>query len=399
MEQPAQAESDTRKKRKRFQNIEGYLFIAPSVILISIFGIFPIFFTLFVSSHKWRIRRGRFLGFDNFLEMFGGWQYILLVLAAVAVIIVGTKLRDNFLKNKAEGLGDSRDSTKTLGTLAVLLGIAGFVILIPMIWLNGDSKMLDSLRVTIWYSLGTVPTQLASGLIVAVLLDRKFKGKQVFRVIYLLPYIVPAIATAAVFERLFALRPESFANQLLLAFGKEPLNWLQEPKGIFLMMTGGTGEVPETFGGYWLSWIQGPSLALSTIMIFNWWVFTGYYALIYANGLSQIPKQLYEAAEIDGASKLKTFFRITIPLLSPTTFFLTMLGIMGTFKAFNHIFVLRNPGARGAVDAMSIHIFFTFFRKQRFGYAAAMSLILLGIVMALTMIQRKIMEKKVFYGE
>ena len=149
---------------------------------------------------------------------------------------------------------------------------------------------------------------------------------------------------------------------------------------------------------YWLTWAQGPSLALVSIMFFNWWVFIGYYALIYTNGLSTIPRQLYEAAEVDGAGKLTAFFKITVPLLSPTTYFLTLLGIIGTFKAFNHIYVLRNPAVRGAVDPMSVYIFFTFFRKQRFGYAAAVSLLLFIIVIGLTVLQRRLMERKVSYG-
>jgi ABC-type sugar transport system permease subunit len=124
----------------------------------------------------------------------------------------------------------------------------------------------------------------------------------------------------------------------------------------------------------------------------------GYYALIYTNGLSNIPRQLYEAAEVDGAGKLTVFFRITLPLLSPTSYFLTLLGIIGTFKAFAHIYVLRHPAARGEVDPMSVQIFFTFFRKSRFGYAAALSLLLFAIVLVLTLVQRRIMKERVHYG-
>ena len=212
--------------------------------------------------------------------------------------------------------------------------------------------------------------------------------------IYLLPYVVPSVAAATVFERLFSLRPESFANQLLLSLGAEPLQWLQEPKGLLTLWFGwGTGE------SYLQSWLQGPSLALTTIMIFNWWIFAGYYGLIFSNGLSQIPNQLYDAAKVDGAGFWTTLKNITIPMLSPTTFFLTMLGIIGTFKAFNQIYILRHPAARGAADPLSIQIFFTFFRKSRFGYASAMALILLGIVLALTLLQKRIMGKDVHYGD
>lgn len=368
--------------------LPGYLFILPAVILIGTFGIFPMFYTIFVSLHKWRIRKSRFLGFDNYFEAIGPFWIVLLIVAVVALLIFASKFR-----SKHSGLyGDSRK--KALSWLLTLAGAVGLFLIFGLIWVNGDDGMVDSLRVTMWYSLGTVPTQLISGLILAVLLDRKFRGKQVFRVVYLLPYIVPSIASAAVFERMFSLRTESLANTIVTSMGGEPLQWLQEPKGIFEMMLNMQVGAAEGLAGFFETWMTGPSLALVTVMIFNWWVFTGYYALIYANGLSQIPRHLYEAAEIDGASGWAVFRHIMVPLVSPVTFFLTMLGVIGTFKAFNHIFVLRTPAARNAIDTMSIHIFFTFFRRSRFGYAAALSLILLLIVIGLTIIQRKIMSDR-----
>lgn len=287
-----------------------------------------------------------------------------------------------------------------LGLGLLLASLALFVVFLPYFAVNGDKGMFNSLRVTIWYSLGTVPVQLCGGLLLAVLLHQSIPGKQMFRVIYLLPYIVPSVAAAAVFERLFSLRPESFANQVLALMGAQPLQWLLEPKGIIYLLSGQTlaQSSANPVASYWLTWAQGPSLALVSIMFFNWWVFTGYYALIYTNGLANIPRQLYEAAEVDGASRLTVLFKITIPLLSPTTYFLTLLGIIGTFKAFAHIYVLRQPAARGEIDPMSVEIFFTFFRKSRFGYAAAMSLVLFVIVLALTLIQRRIMKEHVHYG-
>jgi multiple sugar transport system permease protein len=384
-------------KAKLQESLEGYLFVFPSVLIISVFGLFPVFFTLFVSVHKWRIKQGRFLGFDNFLEAFGTFGYLAALALAIAGIYFGVRLVKSRLRARSRIASLLRP---LFGAMLLLLSVSTIVICIPQLWDKGDDRMFQSLRVTIWYSLGSVPVQIALGLLLAVLLDQKFKGKQIFRVIFLLPYIVPSVAAAAVFERLFSLRPESFANQVLLLFGMKPLQWLRETRGIFTLIAGwGTGEAATTVGAYWQTWAQGPSLALVSIMFFNYWVYVGYYALIFANGLSNIPRQLYEAAEVDGATKVTTFFRITLPLLSPTTYFLTLLGVIGTFKAFNHIFVLRDPSVRGAADPMSVYIFFTFFRKSRFGYAAAMSLLLLVIVLGLTIIQRRILEKRIHYGD
>ena len=384
-------------KTKLHESLEGYLFILPSVVILGVFGLFPVFFTLFVSLHKWRIKQGRFLGIENFLEAFGSFAYLAVLIFGIAGLYIGFRLVEARHRARSHGMSLLLPVS---GVLVLILSAAAIVISIPQLWDLGDDRMLQSLRVTIWYSLGSVPVQLALGLLLAVLLDQKFRGKQIFRVIFLLPYIVPSVAAAAVFERLFSLRPESFANQVLLLFGAEPLQWLRETRGIFTLIAGwGTGKAATTVGAYWQTWAQGPSLALVSIMFFNYWVYVGYYALIFANGLSNIPRQLYEAAEVDGATKVTTFFRITLPLLSPATYFLTLLGVIGTFKAFNHIYVLRDPSVRGAADPMSIYIFFTFFRKSRFGYAAAMSLLLLVIVLGLTILQRRLFEKRIHYGE
>jgi multiple sugar transport system permease protein len=382
-----------RRARAASENLTGYLFIFPSVLLISVFGIFPVFFTLYVSLHKWRIKRGRFIGLANYREMFGSPLYLLLVIAALACIALAV-----YLIGRARGERGSLSAGS--GVFLLVIGLAALALLLPYLARAGDKGMFTSLRVTIWYSLGTVPVQLALGLLLASFLYRKIPAKQVFRVIYLLPYIVPSVASAAVFERLFSLKPESFANQLLALFGRPPAQWLLEPKGIFFLLSGEHMAVvsESVIADYWLSWAQGPSLALVSIMFFNWWVFVGYNALIYTNGLSNIPRQLYEAAEVDGAGKLAVFFKITLPMLSPTTYFLTLLGIIGTFKAFAHIYVLRHPAARGEVDPMSVQIFFTFFRKSRFGYAAALSLLLFAIVLVLTLVQRRIMKERVHYG-
>jgi multiple sugar transport system permease protein len=363
------------------------------VLLITVFGIFPVFFTLYVSLHKWRIKRGRFIGLANYGEMFGSPLYLLLVIAALVCIALAV-----FLIGKARLKGGTLRTGS--GVFLLLIGLAALALLLPYLAEAGDEGMFASIRVTIWYSLGTVPIQLALGLLLASFLYQRIPAKQAFRVIYLLPYIVPSVASAAVFERLFSLKPESFANQVLALFGRPPAQWLLEPKGIFFLLSGERLAVvsERVFANYWLSWAQGPSLALVSIMVFNWWVFVGYNALIYTNGLSNIPRQLYEAAEVDGAGKLAVFFKITLPMLSPTTYFLTLLGIIGTFKAFAHIYVLRHPAARGEVDPMSVQIFFTFFRKSRFGYAAALSLLLFAIVLVLTLVQRRIMKERVHYG-
>jgi ABC-type sugar transport system permease subunit len=386
-----------KRLKKLKDNLEGYLFVAPSTILIGVFGIFPIVFTVFISLHRWRIRMGQFVGLKNYAAMFGSLWFVPVLAGAFLLLFLVSRLGRSGLNRGVQRWKPLVIGTKVLAVFAVLTFVAGVV---SRIYQSGDSDMLDSLRTTIWYSLGTVPLQLVLGLLLAVLFDRKFRGKQAFRVVFLLPYIVPTVASAAVFERIFSLRHSSFANQVMYAVGAKPLQWLEEPRGIFDLLFGlGGGHANGMLGTYLNTWLQGPSLALVAVMVFNQWVYVGYYALIFSNGLAQIPKQLYDAAEVDGAHARTVFFRIILPLLSPTTFFLTMIGVIGTFKAFTQIFILRNAAAQGTVDTLSIYIFFTFFRKSLFGYAAAMSLLLFAIVIALTLYQRRIMGKQIHYGE
>lgn len=392
-----------RRQRRIRDTVEGYLFVAPAVVLIGLFGIFPVFFTVYVSLHKWRIVRGSFRGIANYQEVFGTGLWTLVLVAAIVAMVLAARL----IAKRRQRIDSHRIRTSTAdrvllagGWVVVAVAVVGVVLALPQIWSAGDDEMLDSLRITVWYSVGTVPVQLAFGLLLAVLLDQRFKGKQFFRVVFLMPYIVPTVASAAIFQVLFSLAPGSFANQLIGALGVEPLGWLGERTGVFSMLFGwGSGEATSVLGEYWQGWLQGPSLALVSIMFFNYWVYIGYYALIYSNGLANIPRQLYEAAEVDGAPRRTVLFRIIIPLLSPTTYFLTLLGVIGTFKAFNSIYVLRNPATGGATDPMSIYIFFSFFRRSRFGYAAAMSLVLFALVLGLTFLQRRLMERRVHYGE
>lgn len=384
-------------RRRAAENATAWLFIAPAVVLIGVFGLFPALFTIYVSLFKYRGKpQGKFVGLANYAELFGpNVLYLLAVVGAVAGMACG-----GWLLGRRRRFGP----VALAAGLALLVGgVVGLAISLPYLAAQGDYEVFDSLRVTIWYSLGTVPVQLAAGMVLAVFLHRKMRGTQAFRVIYLMPYVAPAVASAAVFEQLFSLRPDSFANQVLKLLGVKPLEWLQEAEGLVPLVFGGTAfdaaAEAGTVGAYWLKWAEGPSLALSAIIIYSWWVFIGYYALIYLNGLSAIPRQLYEAAEVDGAGRVRSFFSITMPLLSPSTYFLSLLGVIGTFKAFTHIYVLRNAAARGTTDPISVQIFFTFYAKARMSYASAISMLLFVIVIGLTILQQRLAERRVTYGD
>jgi len=290
--------------------------------------------------------------------------------------------------------------------VSAIVGAAVFFFFVDFerMWELGDQEFFESLIRTVFYSAGTVPVQLSLSLALAYILFQGIKGQGGFRLLYFMPYIAPSVATAVVFKRIFSLRDTGLANQALDLLGLPALRWLHEAKPVNLVIV---DVINEVLGTQWV-WpdisgplgviLAGPSLALVSIIIYNWWVFVGYDTVIYLAGLGNIPNELYEAAEIDGAGRWSLFRRITIPLLSPTTFFLTIIATIGTFKAFNHIFVMREMTARGAADTTSILIYDTFRAKGQFGEAAAMAFVLLGIILMLTQVQNRIGEKLVFYG-
>jgi multiple sugar transport system permease protein len=216
------------------------------------------------------------------------------------------------------------------------------------------------------------------------------KGKSVFRMIYFIPYIAPFVGTAAVFRILFSSRPTAPFNTIITSLGGDTLSWLNDPTGIFQLILGSSVTLPQ--------WLAGPSLALIVIMIYGTWTFVGFNTVIFMAGLGNIPRELYEAGALDGAGRGELFRFITLPMLSPTIYFLTLYSVIGTFKAFNHIYVLRTAAALGTTDTASVVIFQTIRESVRYGYASALAILLLVIILGLTVVNNRIASKRVFYG-
>jgi multiple sugar transport system permease protein len=281
---------------------------------------------------------------------------------------------------------------RLLGAIVFIVG--GWIMVgeLPVIVAAGDPDLWVGLKATLFYSLGTIPFQLGISIFLAVLLFQNLKGSAFFRMMYFMTYVTPTVASAAVFRQLFSNRLQAPVNAGMRLLGLEPLQWLWEPKGIFKLMALNAGITQ------WPSWADGPSLALVVIMIYSIWVFVGYDTVIYLAGLGNIPKEMSEAAEVDGATGWQVFRYITFPMLSPTTYFLTLISIIGTFKAFNHIWIMSLDAALGTTDTFSVVIFKEFFEKLRYGYASAMAFILFVIILLLTYVNNKTQGSRVFYG-
>ena len=252
-----------------------------------------------------------------------------------------------------------------------------------------DPEMWHSLLVTATYSLISVPVQLALGLGVAYLLFQRIRGMEWFRMMFFMPYITTTVATAAIWAYLFS--PDTGPiNKLLGLVGLPQQRWLGETRGIFDLLLSSTGlHLPE--------WAGGPSLALISLIIYTTWVFLGYDVIIFLAGLVNIPKELYDAAKVDGASGWGIFRHITLPLLSPTTFFLTLITVIGTFKAFNHIYIMTQGGPGDATTTASIFIFQQLVTYNRYGYSAAISFIVFVVILLLTIFQNKVAGDRVVY--
>jgi len=317
----------------------------------------------------------------------GIWPQFISISAGVILLILAWVLWQRAPKGESKG----GFFLHILAAAALLVGAWLLIGEIPTIVASGDEDLWEGLKVTVFFSVGTVPFQLAIGLFLAVLLFQKVPGSNIFRILYFIPYVTPGIASAAVFQQMFSNRQSAPVNQFLSFLGMEPQQWLFEPRGIVTLLG-------ESLGVNVPAWAAGPSLALMVIIIHNIWTYVGYDTVIYLAGLGNISKEMTDSAEVDGANRWQVFRYIIFPLLSPTTYFLSLIAIIGTFKAFNTIWIFRSNLALGTTDTFSLTIFVEFFEKLRYGYASALAFILFGIIIFLSYINNKTQGSKVFYG-
>ncbi|MGB8647614.1 MAG: sugar ABC transporter permease [Anaerolineae bacterium] len=248
----------------------------------------------------------------------------------------------------------------------------------------GGAEFWNSLTLTIVYALMTMPFTILLGLFFAYLLYQKVRGVGVYRTIFFMPYVISTVGSSIVWAWVFD--PSSgLANLILKNFGIAPLRWLVEPSGVGEIIAQQTGwPIP--------SWAFGPSLALIAIAIFSIWQSTGFDIVIFLAGLTNIPRELYEAARIDGAGGLQLFRYITLPLLAPTTFFIVVVSVIGSFQAFNHIYAMNQAAAQklgGPLEStatMTVYMFDQLYTFSDYGYASAIAVLLSLFVLTLTLV-------------
>ena len=232
--------------------------------------------------------------------------------------------------------------------------------------LINDSRFWITLRNTAYYVFVRVPINVLISLILAVLLNQNIRGRNFFRTLLFVPVVLSLVSVAIMWRPI--VMSSGILNQVLARVG--------------------IGPIP---------WITSSRYAMPTIIMIGIWREIGYFMVIFLAGLQSISSHYYEAARIDGASGMQQFFRITIPLVSPTTFFITVVAMIWSFQIFDLTTVLTGGGPRNATNTLVMYIYQQGFQNFRMGYAAALGVVLFFIVLTLTVIQKQISSRWVHY--
>lgn len=223
-----------------------------------------------------------------------------------------------------------------------------------------DNTFKMSMKNNVLFAIWSVPVLLVLGFLGAVLINSMKRTGNFFKIIYFLPYISSSVAVAAVWRVIF--QP---------TYG--PINSMLKAIGV--------ANPPQ--------WLVSPDWALLVITLMYVWQQLGYMILIYTTALTGVPSDLYEAAQIDGANSFQMMMRITVPMVTPTTFFLSVTGIISSFKIFDTIQILTQGGPGNSSSVLVYYLYKVSFQQYKFGYGAAISMILFLVVFVITAIQWK----------
>jgi multiple sugar transport system permease protein len=299
---PSQVLTDTvrvaapRRKPQPTRRGDGWtalLFLSPTLVVVGVFIIFPIFFSFYLSFQDWNLFAAdhEFVGLANYIALF-------------------------------------RD---------------------PEFWLVFGNTAV--------YTFVTVPVNMVLALAVAYFLEQKVFGKRFLRAAFFTPVVVSAVAAAVIWR------------------------WVFDPNlGLMNAILQGIG-----FGA--VNWTTEGSAAMAALIIVGVWKTFGVNMILFAAGLSAIPQQYYEAAEIDGAGRWGRFWNITVPLLAPTTLFVLVLSMIGSFQVFDLVFVLTQGGPLGQTKVLVFYLYEQAFMFFNMGYASAIAYVLFGLLFVLTLIQ------------
>ncbi|MEZ9184615.1 carbohydrate ABC transporter permease [Vibrio splendidus] len=230
-----------------------------------------------------------------------------------------------------------------------------------------DYEFIQAVLNTFWFSVGVVIPTIILGLVFAMLLHKNFKGSQFYRAVIFSPWITPTVAVSIVWSWVFETK-SGLANHLL-----------------------------ESAGFSAIPWLENGNTALIAVIIVTVWQAIGWTMLFYISALNKMPESLYEASLIDGCSSLTRFLKITLPLISPTTFFLVVVNIITAMQAFDQFQILTQGGPGGETRTLLYLFYQQAFERYEMGPAAATSLVIFLITGLLALINTYIGKRWVYY--
>jgi multiple sugar transport system permease protein len=289
--------SRRRQSRKLTEDLTGYLFMAPALLVLGTFVVLPILYAALLSFHKVQLLgeiHYEFVGFRNFTRLIA------------------------------------------------------------------DDRVWIALQNTATYVAIVVPAQTLLSLGLAVTLNSGIRGKNIWRVLYFLPTVTSSAVLTLIFMWIY--NTNGLLNDFLMLFGLPAYNWIGDP-----------------------------AIALRSIMIMNIWSTAPFFMVIYLAALQDIPRSIYEAAALDGASSWQQLLYVTLPMLKPVTFFVVAMGIIGTFQLFDqsYIFSGGTGGPNNATLTVVLLIYQAVFRNLQMGYGAAIAFLLAAVILVITLIQRR----------
>ena len=229
-----------------------------------------------------------------------------------------------------------------------------------------DQTFWQALGHNVIYAVGTVVGKIVLALVLAVLLNRALRGRAVFRTVLFMPVVMSFVVVGLIWSWIYNYN-FGLLNAIVGALGLQA--WKQD-------------------------WLGNASIALGALIVVDIWKWFGFHMVINLAGLQSIPNELYEAARIDGASAWQSFWHVTLPLLKPVTMINVLLATSGAFNVFDLVYVMTEGGPVNATDVAMLHIYTQAFQFYRFGYAAAMSYILLILVGIVTLVLMRVMRQE-----
>lgn len=233
--------------------------------------------------------------------------------------------------------------------------------------LFSDPEFWMVLKHTLVYTLGTVPLNMMLALAIAIALNRKIAGKRFLRTAFFTPVIISPVSAALIWR------------------------WIYDPNfGLLNYLTG-------FFGLPSVNWLNDPKAAMIALILMGVWKTVGINMILFSAGLQGIPDTYYEAAEIDGAGKWSQFRNITVPMLSPTTFFIMIMSMISSFQVFDIVYVLTSGGPLGSTKVIVFYMYEYAFKFFEMGYASAVAYIFFALLAILTLMQVKFMKTRAGY--